>query len=282
MMLSFLFWLSLAASPVPAQERFPEEREMPRRAAKVAGEAKNVRLVGRWPYGPAYAVVIQGRYAYLGSGGVVFVLDISDPSSPRRLGGCATPGIVEGLFVSGDYLYVADRKAGLRVIDISDPYSPREVGAYDTPGRAWDVHVSGSYAYVADGYEGLRIIDISDPYSPREVGACGTPGYARGVHVSGSYAYVADEYEGLRIIDISDPSYPEEVGAYDTPGRAWDVHVSGSYAYVADAWEGLRIIDISDPYSPKRWEHTILRGVQRLSMSQVHTLMLLLGMKVSG
>ena len=194
-MLGFLFWLSLAAwASIPsAQERFPGEREMPRRAAKIAGEAKNVRLVGRWPYGPAFAVVVQGRYAYLGSGISILVLDISDPSSPRKVGECVTPGIVIGLFVSGDYLYVADGEAGLRIIDISSPSSPKEVGAYDTPGCAWAVHVSGSYAYVADGRKGLRVIDISDPSSPKEVGAYDTPDWAEDVHVSGSYAYVADK-----------------------------------------------------------------------------------------
>ena len=218
-----------------------------RRAAKVAEEAKNVRLVGRWPYGPAFAVVVQGRYAYLGSGGAVLVLDISDPSSPRKVGECVTPGIVEGLFVSGDYLYVADYKAGLRIIDISDPSFPMEVGAYDTPGYAKGVHVSGSYAYVADWDEGLRVIDISDPSSPMELGAYDTPGLAKAVHVSGSYAYVADGEAGLRVIDISDPYSPREVGAYDTPGYARGVHVSGSYAYVADEEAGLIILEFLAP-----------------------------------
>jgi len=168
MMVCLLLWVSLAAgaSPIPAQERFPYpgEREMPRRAAKmVTGEAKNVRLVGRWPYGPPWAVVVQGRYAYLGSGGGIFLLDMSDPSSPRKVGECVTPGPVEGLFASGDYLYVADGREGLRIIDISDPSSPEEVGAYDSPGWAEAVHISGSYAYVADGEAGLTILEFLGP-----------------------------------------------------------------------------------------------------------------------
>jgi hypothetical protein len=40
------------------------------------------------------------------------------------------------VYVSGNYAYVADGYAGLRVIDVSNPSNPREVGYFDTPGYA--------------------------------------------------------------------------------------------------------------------------------------------------
>jgi hypothetical protein len=64
-----------------------------------------------------------------------------------------TPGLAEGVYVSGNYAYVADGGAGLRVIDVSNPANPREVGFFDTPGFAEDVYVSGNYAYVAMGVQ---------------------------------------------------------------------------------------------------------------------------------
>ncbi|MGE3062915.1 MAG: T9SS type A sorting domain-containing protein, partial [bacterium] len=155
-----------------------------------------------------------------------------------------------GVYVSGDYAYVADRSSGLQIIDISNPSSPTLKGSYNTPGYALGVYVSGSYAYVADSYDGLQIIDISNPSSPTLKGSYDTPGYALGVYVSGSYAYVADDSSGLQIIDISNPSSPTLAGSYDTPGWAYGVYVSGSYAYVADDYYGLQIIDISNPSSP--------------------------------
>ncbi len=80
-----------------------------------------------------------------------------------------TPGYAYNVFVSGNYAYVADGRAGLSVIDISNPFSTQEVGYYDTPGPAKDVFVSGNYVYVANGKAGLRIIDISHPSSPQKV-----------------------------------------------------------------------------------------------------------------
>ncbi len=230
--------------------------------------------------------VRAGNYAGWGPWSEVREVEIG----PYEVGYYDTPSLAWDVFVLGNYAYVADCEAGLRIIDISTPSSPFEVGYYDTPWYAWGVFVSGDYAYVADHGGGLRIIDISNPYSPQEIGdtpvgandvfvsgnyayvadwAAGlrvidisnpsspyevgsyyTPGYACGVFVSGNYAYVADGDSGLRVIDISNPSSPQEVGSYDTPGCAWDVFVSGNYAYVADEYAGLRVIDISNPSSP--------------------------------
>lgn len=68
-----------------------------------AQDAQNVRVVGRWPYGPAFAVTvgeISGvPYAFLGSGGGVLVLDRTKPQQPVKVGEATTPGIVRGLFL---------------------------------------------------------------------------------------------------------------------------------------------------------------------------------------
>jgi hypothetical protein len=59
--------------------------------------------------------------------------------------------------VAGNYAYVADLTAGLRVISIADPAHPTEAGYDDTPGYTHSVAVSGGYAYLADGVGGLQI-----------------------------------------------------------------------------------------------------------------------------
>jgi len=200
-------------------------------------------LVGRWPYGPAYAVAVSGDFAYFGSGTVLLVADISNPASPQVVGEVAFPNSFLGVEVTGGYAYVAD-SGGLRVIDVSTPSSPIEVGFYDTPGDALAVAISARYAYVADSYT-LRVIDVSTPSSPIEVGSVDTPGYpwyAYDVAVSGGYVYVAGG-SALRVIDVSTPSLPIEVGFYDTPGYAAGVTVSGEFLHVAEAWAGFEIFN---------------------------------------
>ena len=168
-----------------------------------------------------------------------------------------TSGTAYDVYISGNYVYVADGVSGLQVIDISNPGVPSLRGSYNTPGTAYDVHVSGNYAYVADGSLGLQVIDISNPGAPVLAGSysinlpCLEGCWASSVHVSGNYAYLTVAGPGLlQVIDISNPAAPTLIGSYSTSsGAVFDVHVSGNYAYVA-VGSGLKIIDISNPALP--------------------------------
>ena len=215
-----------------------------------AESGSHVLKIGQFAGGLPRDVFVTNSYAYVAADGLLSILNISDPSNPVQVGSYDTPGSTRGVYVSGNYAYVADSSSGLRVIDISTPASPSEVGYYDTPGSAVGVFISGNYAYVADGVSGLRVIDISTPSSPSGIGFYNTPGSAQGVYVSGNYAYVADRDSGLRVIDISMPSSPSEIGSYNTPGNAQGIYVNGTYAYVADGSGGLRVINVSTPSSP--------------------------------
>jgi len=217
------------------------------------GDSLNCRLVGSWPFGPAQAVAVDSarNLLYCGSGGGVYVLDVSNPAQPVKLSEAIhTRGLVTGLFLAAGRLYIADGPAGLEVWNVSTPSNPQRLGSCVTPDYAKGVAVAGSYAYVADYLSGLRVIDACDPAQPQEVGHCVTPDYAYGVAVADSHAYVAD-YSGLRVIDVSDPAWPREVGYCATPGFAWGVALAGSHAYVADYDSGLRVIDVSDPAQPR-------------------------------
>ncbi len=150
--------------------------------------------------------------------------------------------------ISGNYAYVADGEAGLKIIDISDPVNPILKGSIDID-NAYKVTVTGNYAYVADESIGLKIIDISNPENPILKGFIGTDYYAEDITVSGNYAYIADGGDGLKIIDISDPENPILKGSISTY-FAQSVTVSGNYAYVAEDDGGLKIINISDPNNP--------------------------------
>jgi hypothetical protein len=224
-----------------------------------AQQDNNVTLMGRWPNGPCLATFAVGTTAYFGNGGALEIYDISNPNSPVKIGQGITPSVVRGIYVSGDYAYVADYSAGLRIIDISAPASPVEVGFLNLGGQAYDVHVVDNMAYVAYGGYGLRIIDIGTPSSPIEVGSFKTDGDALDVCIQDNYAYIADGGgggHGLHILDISDPASPDKVGFITIPSNAYGVFVQDNYAYVA-GWDGLYIVDISTPASPSRtglWE----------------------------
>lgn len=219
-----------------------------------ATDAQNMKLVGRYPLGPAHDICVVSNYGYLCSGGAMVILDVSNPSQPTEISWIATPGIAFDVKVAGHYAYVAGI-TDLNVIDISDPKNPKEVGYCGIPVEKMEyiadharVYVAGNHAYVVNGKAGLQVIDVSDPKDPHIAGSYDTPDYARDVCVSGNYAYVADE-TAFRVIDVSDPINLTEAGFCTTDGGVCvrEVYVDGNYAYVS----GLRVIDISDPKNPK-------------------------------
>ncbi len=161
---------------------------------------ENCILIGRTFFGDARDVYVVGDTAYVCAGISLLIFDVTNKTHPILLGYYDMGSYAHGVYVVGDYAYVADYDNGLVIIDVSDPVNPTEVGYYDTDGYAYGVYVAGDYAYVADDAMGLRIIDVSDPTNPTEVGYYDTNSYAYGVYVAGDYAYVADGDDGLYII----------------------------------------------------------------------------------
>ncbi|MBM3332571.1 hypothetical protein FJY68_12125 [candidate division WOR-3 bacterium] len=170
-------------------------------------------------------------------------------SGIQLIGGCDTPGEAFSVAVCGDYAYVADGDAGLRVISVADPAHPAEVGHCDTPGWARGVAVSGNFVYVADYDSGLRVISVIDPADPVEVGSYRSPGWTWGVAARGNYVYIACDTAGLRVISVADPEHPSEVG-HCHPGSPRGVCVRGDSVYVAGYEGSFTIVSVVDPAYP--------------------------------
>lgn len=214
-------------------------------------QEQNTNLVGRWADGPCYDVSVSGDIACYGNGGKLVVMNISDPEEAAELGSIVLPSVILGITIEGNFVYVADWRAGLRIIDISTPSNPSEVGFLNTNGYAYKVVVQGGFAFLADGYEGLRIIDVSNPTTPQEVGFYDTEGTAKDISISNQYAYIADKMGGTRIIDVSNPINPFEVyniELIDSDG-AESVSLSGDYAYISEG-SNIRVFDVSNPVDP--------------------------------
>jgi len=225
-------------------------------ASRVTATLPNVSL--EWAGqvgGPAFAVAVQGAYAYVGFGSSLIVLDLSDPTHPAAVGQASLrdecSSRIEGVAISGTYAYLTD-SCDLHIFNVADPAHPVEVGAYSSGGgTVVSVAVAGDYAYLAGN--GLWIINVADPAHPVEVGFHPMPAMAYDVAVAGHYAYTT-MLNYLRIYDVSDPAHPiffYEQSTFLTQGFAHGVVVSGSYAYVGTdrggISGGLQIINIISP-----------------------------------
>jgi hypothetical protein len=215
-------------------------------------DSLNVSFVGNWPFGPCYAVTCDSvrDIVFCGSGGGVYVLDVSTPSIPVKISDAIrTRERVRDLFYdyTSQRLYIAAEDGGLEIWEVINPLSPECLDCCSVyPEDALSVFVSGYYAYVADFGLGFWVIDISEPSNPRTTGYCYvSPFCGKDIVVSGEFAFVAVPGY-LRVIDVSVPSNPQWIGSCEGGGQG--ICLSGDYAFVAGGC--LRIVDISNPSNP--------------------------------
>lgn len=207
-------------------------------------------------------VVARGNYVYLLTSSIptghLYIFDISpNPMFPSLKGSCNTGGHGRGLFIDGNYAYVADgaNGNGLTIIDISSAAAPAVVGTYKTTVNdypALKVFVQGNHAYIAYERSGLHIVDVSNPANPVLTYRYDVTGYTvTDVFVKDNYAYLAHRQRGPVILDISDPSSPKKVGEKNIAFNGdSEITVNGDYAYFTAFQEGLYVLNVSNPGNP--------------------------------
>jgi parallel beta-helix repeat protein len=248
----------------------------------LAGTEERLALANTQLYVGANAATEDG-------GPRLYVLDISMPRTPRKLGQVDLPAAVrnhriKGVAVQHGFAYVVTGAAtansgSLQVIDVRQPHRPSVVGfVYALPGPPVDIAVTGDVAYVPAETAGLLIFDLSDPGNPQLLASLGDPdpfdnvetGFFSGITLTGDLAYVietrcepqCDSAEAqvenyFTVLDLHMPTAPQRRGVVQTRvslsviGVAPAIAVAGQFAYVVQSAFGLRAIDIGDPDAPR-------------------------------
>ncbi len=209
-------------------------------------------LAGKYEKYFASEIEVKGNYAYVIFIDQLNIIDISNPSAPSLKGSYNGLTNGQGLFVQGNYAYVADSQAGFFILNISNPSNPTLVSNCYS-GYTIDVHVDGQYAYVVV-WKGLRIYDVSNPATPGLKGTYVTTGYTSSVcaDVDGNYAFLSDDSNGLMVLDVSNPSNISLLGSYNTPGYVRDLFFRNPYVYAADSSSGkFFVFNISQSQDPQ-------------------------------
>lgn len=175
----------------------------------------------------AIDLAIADGLAYVAGAARLVIVDVSDPTTPVLLGSVDTPGIAQGVDVSGTLVVVADGAAGIQIIDAGDPTSPFIAGS--TAIRPWgtshaaDVIVRERLAYVGDGSDvelgGLKVVDFQEPRNPVVVGSSNNRFGLVGVALDRAFALTADFFfvNAVPIFNIATPA-PVFTAALDFSG----------------------------------------------------------------
>jgi hypothetical protein len=88
----------------------------------------------------------------IGGPGIVNFIDTTEPGAPIIINRYTLPEAnANDLWLLGNYGFVANDVAGLRILDLSDLLNPVTLDIFDTPDTALDLAVAGNYLYLADG-----------------------------------------------------------------------------------------------------------------------------------
>ncbi|MCX6779629.1 MAG: hypothetical protein NT034_00395 [Candidatus Magasanikbacteria bacterium] len=187
----------------------------------------------------------------------------------------ASVSSVNGMFLSGKYLYISNAYAGFTIIDISNPSNPTLV--YNTSSGNFNfgnsIFVEGKYLYYGS-LSGLSIVDISNPTSPnliQTVYSTSTLTFPDALYVRGGYVYAIDQSSAkLVIISIADKNNPSIVGSIHTANMDYGIGLalSGKYVYYgARNSSKLVVIDVSDPSNPIEVGSKTVGSVTSVAMS---------------
>ncbi|MBM4050102.1 MAG: hypothetical protein FJ279_33825, partial [Planctomycetes bacterium] len=236
----------------------------PASPAKLGMVAHPKSVVGsiEWPS----RIAVSGKCLFIPSRSkTVGVVDISNPSQPRRLTnfvavqgdlGPDGAGRVQSLVADGQFLYVYLWKAGLSVWDIANPTSPKQVGFVQPPGAFDNLsakpRIKGKHLLFPDK-TALLSFDISTPSEPRLAQTLPIP--CTSVWVAGDLAYLACGEQGIAVVDVRDPGAMSPLGRCGLSGSADEVAAAGRHAFVTlrdKSGERPRfaVVDVSNPASP--------------------------------
>jgi len=214
----------------------------------------SISLVGNWPFGPSHSVQsdLQRNLVFCGSGGGVFIYDVSNPDTPVKVSEqihTLGASVIDMYYDEvSQLLYIAAEYEKLEIWDVQNPENPIKLGSCEVPGDVRRVTVSGDYAYVLSIH--MRIIDVSDPSNPFEAGFFIMDNeYNKDVAVFGDYAYLTDSPHVLRVVDVSDPSNPEEVLTINSVYYS-DIEVFEQYLIACNTNGYLCVYDLSTPAAP--------------------------------
>lgn len=130
--------------------------------------------VGEWRVTYVHlSLAVSDNILFLGAFDL-FLLDITDPTSPDLMSRTDTPHLVADIEIRDSLAFIAGAsnsqpagRSGLLVYDWSNPEEPELVGRLNKFGDLLDLSICGDYAYLAGGPTGAAAIDISDPTDPQ-------------------------------------------------------------------------------------------------------------------
>jgi len=197
----------------------------PSTEARQGAADEPIQYVDGYLWGSPQDIHLSDTVAYVIFSHGLAVYDLSDPSSPVRVGRLGFEGgpgwATSYLQRSRDRLWVnfrlnASYAGGMVCLDVSNPSLPTIVSMNAVPFAPMGIIVIDTIAYVVyretQADHGLKVLDVSNPSLPQQLGQIETDMEPHGVALQGDRAFL-NGY-GIATIDVSDPALPTVLNEY--------------------------------------------------------------------
>jgi len=229
------------------------------------------------PYG-IFDIELQNNIAYVSYWYGIWVIDISDPGSPTKIGEY-TDTVTSYMRINGNYIY-ASGSHFFRILDISDPTNITLTGSFEsnphTLSGLIDIDWQANHVFVmGSNPDKTWVIDVSDPANPTEVARMNYMG-GWDMEVVGDIYYLAATacnstscYLFLESYDISDFADPVVLNGcfcwMPEVSYVRDLLVEVGIAYVANSYN-VQIVNVSDPNQFEYMASIPVGGVRGLDL----------------
>ena len=136
----------------------------------------------------------------------VHLYDVTDDYRFIPLGHAESPRLGKGFLKYGDYLLLADLRAGLKVCDFSNPLKPKIVAELALPDKVKQLARHGDLVIALGERQRLYVIDLHNPLSPELLTVAENAKHTAAFLEMGESLYVFNENGYLRIFDMALPN----------------------------------------------------------------------------
>ncbi len=213
-------------------------------------DSSNASFKGNFPFANSYALGMspEADLVFVGSGGGIFVTDVSDPQNPVILSEIRTRSLVDQCNYDpvNKRLYVCAYFSGIEIWDLADIYHPSRMSRVPTePYPRSGVAYSSNYLFFTTNYS-LWTLDITDPYNPFIVDDLFIANnLIMQMFLKDQVIYIVTSTQGLKLVDVSDPLNLQHIASYGfISGSEFDI--AGDYLYAVNSSGIFTILDISD------------------------------------
>jgi hypothetical protein len=212
---------------------------------------KKLALLSHINFGTVYGLEMNENILFLSSNKGVEVVDVENPSKPKKLSRIKIRDGAFGIQMANDYLFVAGDEDGFFIADVMNPKDPKILSNYnDLEGSYQSVFIKEDIGFVGLWDGRLVIFDIKNPHHPSPLSILQVEKGLMSMITYGDHLLFGTT-TCIKVINIADPSKPKIMGSIPGIKTAQDMDIRDHYLFVSSHSHGMSILDIDDLSNPK-------------------------------